>query len=243
MKRIISFFAGLALFTFCISLASVAHAGVIDFADFPDNVLAVVGNNPSHNDDELFDYSIGDWFEAYESQTPTLYNWIILIKDYETMAPIDISMSVTNSGGTTEYLFIEGLANGSGTAWLDYHVELIYDDEIIFSGSLDFDTPDATPTPYSFYLNNNGITSQIFSLAGHTANAISWDNGVMPPINDMPDFEDLAFVTFSLDIPDIVEGDGYEFVLRQYPTVPEPATMLLFGIGALGFGFVRRKSR
>ena len=236
MQKITSFCVALALSIFSISITGVAYAGVLVDFEFPDNILDFDIFDEFSNNDESTTYSVEDFFEAYGEDVD--FNWFFLVKWYENTDPIDIPFLVENSDGTTEYLFVELLINGSDTIWTDYHVELIYDDEISFDGNLDFDI-EGTPPPSSFFFDGDSFFD-IFTEISHADDSISWSGGEIPPW----DGEDIAFLTFSMDVPDIDDDEEYEFILRQYPTViPEPATLSLLSLGMLGFGFARRKKR
>ncbi len=56
--------------------------------------------------------------------------------------------------------------------------------------------------------------------------------------------------TFSVDLADLnvfIPSDyqllnGYQFTLRQIPTIPEPTTLTLTGLALAGLSFKRRKA-
>lgn len=164
-------------------------------------------------------------------------NVIGVQKEFWQLGYIDIPIYVTNSCGTTEYFVTDSVVNHTGWTWTDYHLELGFGigDRFVQSGIdfLDFDAPDRDPTP----------TSDSFLSLAHGANTIDWWNGVVPS----PAF---AGFTFSVDVPDAssaiphwaLDGDGYWFTLRQYPTVPEPSSLALLGFGGLGLLLRRRRA-
>jgi hypothetical protein len=247
MEKIISFLAIMTLSLLCLNATGIASAAVLVDADLPENVyIEIVKVWNAKNDDnaapsleELFFGSDGDG-----------YNWLFMIKEYTSLESIDIPFLAEPSGGTTEYLFIEGLINFTGETWTDYHVELGVDwgegftrlSELgLPSVGLDFDTPDKDPAPSAFFLGEDDFIP-IFSQVNHYEDLISWHDGQLPSY-DPEDFGDLAFLTFSIDVPDIPETEDYNFIIRQYPTtnvIPEPTSIALFGIGLLGLARLKR---
>ena len=111
MKRII-----VALIVCMFSLALYSHAGMIDdVIGTPDNAYPVFGVNEYPNNDDV-DFDIEDIFDT---EPPPGLNFLILGKEYDMMEPIDIQFGVNSSGGTTEYLFVEGVGNFTGIPWTD----------------------------------------------------------------------------------------------------------------------------
>ena len=228
--------------------SGVANAGFIVDANLPANVISFDhGINAVNNDNTSA--SLPDLL----SNNPVEFNWIGLIKTYETTAPIDIPFTVINSQGTTEYFFAEGLLNFTGQSWSDYHLELgigTGDQFVSLSQlgaqdrGLDFDTPDADPTPYSFFIAGDHL-EQIFANVSQGPDAITFDGGTIPVSNIGNDlqFDDFAWITFSLDVPDSENERVYQFTLRQHPSVvPEPISLMLLSSGLIG-GVVLRKKR
>lgn len=178
-------------------------------------------------------------------------NIINISKVFQAVAPIDIEFEVLNSQGTTEYyLESDSVTNFTGVDWYDYHFQLGF-----FLGNnfvksnlfdfLDFDTPDRDPTP----------TSSIFTILDHQANDIGWSGGIVRAVPNAPN---TVVFTLSIDIPDAdalempddalirdAAGNviGYRFTLRQFPTIPEPSSFMLVGLGALGLFGLRRRRR
>lgn len=261
MERINLFAVATLLMTsVLLSGTEFSHAGILVDADLPFNAELLDVYDPNENDDNVSP-SLEELLGLAESEgeADVNFNWLAMIKVYETTDPIDIPFYVENSGGTTEYLIIEAIANLTDQDWTDYHAELgILDGDEFLSLreadaldlGLDFDTPDKDPDPYSFFVTNFDpfTVSPIFSTVIHEEDAISWEDGIIPALDGSFDFEDAAWLTFSVDIPDI-EDSEYQFVLRQYPTfseerqpvIPEPATMALLGSGLMGFAGLHRK--
>jgi len=142
----------------------------------------------------------------------------------------DIVFSVIDSGGTTEYLFTEGVSNSSGIDWDEYRIELGFGEGSGFIPStpldgLDFDAPDEdSPRDFSVFFPSVVLDGEDVIVA---------DGGIFPY---------LAFTTppfvFSVDVPDGIDS----FTIRQIPiAVPEPASASL--IGLLGTGALIRRAR
>ncbi|MGH9671895.1 MAG: PEP-CTERM sorting domain-containing protein [Bryobacteraceae bacterium] len=119
------------------------------------------------------------------------------------------TFTTANSGGTTEYFFVERVTNQTGVDWLDFHFELITADN-----RLDFDTgtpQQKTPAP----------TSTAFTRLNHQPQTIDWDRGLVKN-------GQFVFFTFSIDVPDGVQS----FTLLEEPSlVPEPSGLLLLSGG------------
>ncbi|MDJ0786792.1 MAG: hypothetical protein QNK05_08275 [Myxococcota bacterium] len=139
-------------------------------------------------------------------------------KAYDQVDYIDMVFSVIDDGiGTTEYNVVEGVFNGTGIPWTDYHLELGFGVGAGFvispaGDGLDFDAPDFdSPTAFAPF------TSVTFGE--DTIDAIG---GVFVP-GGFHEFE------FNIDVPDGVS----EFTIRQYPTIatPEPGAWALLASG------------
>ncbi len=131
----------------------------------------------------------------------------------------DIVFNVIDSGGTTEYLFFEGVSNSTGVDLDEYRIELGFGEGAGFVKStpldgLDFDAPDEdSPRDFSVFFPSDVLTDEDTIVA---------DGGIFPY---------LAFTTplfqFSVDVPDGIDS----FTIRQIPiAVPEPASATLIGL-------------
>jgi len=195
------------------------------------------------------------------------FNWAGLFKIFDSTQPFDVTFDVLNSGGVTEYLIVEGIANLSNIAWTDYHLQLGtgFGDQFIPLGQspisgfgLTFDVGDKNPPPQSFFVLHNGldeiILANLFNTTVHLPDSIFFDDGLIPDLDAQPEDDlDLAFLVFSLDIPDAFFLPGqdelteYQFTLRQFPSfrrppvIPEPMSVLLFSSGLAGAFFSRKK--
>ncbi|NNL65049.1 MAG: PEP-CTERM sorting domain-containing protein [Myxococcales bacterium] len=155
----------------------------------------------------------------------------ILQKDYFAIGPVDIVLDVADSGGTTEYLIVEGVLNNTGVDWGGYHIELGFGTGAGFVAStagdgLDFDAPDFT-SDVSFNPSPGFFPSQVV-----TEDDILASGGIQP------DFSFAGNFLFHVDVPDGISS----FTIRQSPiAVPEPSTALFVALGLVGLA-ARRQS-
>lgn len=156
----------------------------------------------------------------------------------------DIEFAVENSGGTTEYRFFAPpfaipVINNTGQSWTDFHFRLGFGTGAGFIASassdlLDFDTPDADPTP----------VSSVFTSLSHQSDALDWSGATVPSVGPVR-------FAFAIDVPDnlqLVNPSGLNrFTLRFAPgvaaTVPEPSTTMLLLAGVAGIGGIARRQR
>src|SRR5262245_20548381 len=102
-------------------------------------------------------------------------------KAYNAVGTQDTTFDVTNTGGATEYAFVEGVSNGTGLPWVGYHIELGFDHGAFFTKStagdgLDFDFPD-----YDSPLVFDPGPGFYFPTATHTTeDDIVASGGIMP---------------------------------------------------------------
>lgn len=153
----------------------------------------------------------------------------ILQKNYQAIGPVDLVFHLIDSGGTTEYAFIEGVSNGTGIDWNGYHLELGYGvgDDFVKSTSddgLSFDAPDYN-SPFIF---------PAFSTVDVSEHDVIASGGIIPA------FAYAAGIIFHIDVPDGISS----FTLRQSPLpVPAPGAPVLALIGGLAATRRRRALR
>jgi hypothetical protein len=163
--------------------------------------------------------------------TATSSNFAAIQKTFtSSTTPIDIVFNVTNSQGVTEYLLAEGVFNGTGKAWNDYHVELGFGTGAGFTLAnpafgLQFDN---TPPPSSVNFPTTNLSAQ----------TLDFSKGLVPANSG-------ASLSYTIDVPDSATAGSYQFTLRQFPSVvPEPGAFVLAAIGIVGLGLaVRTRAR
>lgn len=153
--------------------------------------------------------------------------------------PLQVEFATNNSGGTTEYRFTQTFTNNTGQVWTGFVFELGYGLSAAFTPSgatdgLDFDWPDADPTP----------TASLFSILSHQSDRIEWSGGNVPSVG-------VLTLTFAIDVPDSLAAFNPDqvnrFTLRQTPiiatqSVSEPPSLLLLAVGMLALVSWRRRA-
>lgn len=137
-------------------------------------------------------------------------NWMAVHqKDYDVVDYIDMVFSVDDVGmPTSEYIFTEGVNNGTGVNWTDYHLELgfgVGGDFVISppGDGLDFDAPDEN-SPYDF---------PPFATVVVGEDTIDCYDGIVAPGG----FYNFGF---PIDVPSTIST----FTIRQWPTISPVAT-------------------
>ncbi len=198
---------------------TVAQAGIIPVG----GALSVVGGGTA---------SVTGPFTPVPNNNPAASssNFAAIQKTFtSSTTPIDIVFNVNNSQGVTEYLLAEGVFNGTGVPWNDYHVELGFGTGAGFTLAnpafgLQFDN---TPPP----------SSSNFPSTALAAEKLDFSNGLIPAASGLS-------LSYTIDVPDSATAGSYQFTLRQFPSVPEPGAIVLATIGIVGLGLaVRTRAR
>lgn len=198
----------------------VAHAGEITAINWFSGIASVAGEAVppavAPNNDDV----VGD-------STNPIY---VLQKHYIGIGPVDLVFDVIPSGGTTEYIVIEGVQNDTGLDWDGYHIELGFGTGAGFIKStpgdgLDFDAPGYNSTAD---FNPGGF---FFPTVTHpTEDDLVASGGIQP------DFAYAGNFIFHVDVPDGIT----QFTIRQSPLpVPEPGSALALAL--LSGALVRRR--
>jgi hypothetical protein len=154
------------------------------------------------------------------SPATTSSNFAAIQKTFTSnTTPLDIVFNVNNSQGVTEYLLAEGVFNATGTAWIDYHIQLGFGTGSSFtlanpSFGLQFDN---TPAPSSTDFPTSALSPQKLDFSG----------GNVPSNHG-------ASLAFTIDVPDSATAGSYQFTVREFPSVPEPSAFVLAGLGIAG---------
>ncbi|GAG45783.1 unnamed protein product, partial [marine sediment metagenome] len=155
----------------------------------------------------------------------------IVQKDYfaaapgPTVAPVDIRLTVADLGlGTTEYVVVENVQNGTGVDWIGYRVVLGFGVGGGFVQStpgdgLDFDDEDNSPITFA------PLPADFTTVTRPSEDELVASDGTLLD----GQFSGTDFI-FHIDVPDGIS----EFTLRQQPIlVPEPGSLALAILGGM----------
>ena len=144
-------------------------------------------------------------------------NWIAVNqKAFGSVGYIDMVFVVVDSGAApiTEYVLTEGVDNGTGIDWTDYHLQLGFGTGAGFVPSgpgdgLDFDAPDYD-SPFDF---------APFTTVNPGEDGVDAYGGTFPT-------GAFHVISFPFDVPNGIT----EFTIRQYPTIsPTPTEATTWG--------------
>jgi hypothetical protein len=159
---------------------------------------------------------------------PTDNNIDVNLKRFDFNDYIDIEFTVSPSGGVTEYRVHEFVDNNTGLPWIGYRMQLGFGTGAAFvlappGSGLDFDAPLYDPPPTSTAMVPTLLSPNEIAFSGfHAAGAQIYE--------------------VRIDVPDLsVTGFG-SFTLRQIPIpIPEPGSLVLAGLAAIGWLSYRRR--
>jgi hypothetical protein len=140
---------------------------------------------------------------------------------FDSLNPIDIPFACNASSGVTEYFIQEIVSNHSGVDWNGFKLLLGIGTGATFSGPF---TASSTITTFGYPPFAPAPTSSTFSTLGPPSIIMEWSGAVLPSGADM----NLTLSILATDFP-------LNLTLRSFPiAVPEPATIVLFAVGAAG---------
>ncbi len=216
-------FISCAAATLTIFSTSVLRAGEITGFSWFSGVASVAGTTISPPSDPNNDDVVG----------PSPNGVFVTQKNYVGIGPVDLQFDVSDTGGVTEYLITEGVANNTGLDWSSYHIELGFGHEAGYVKStlgdgLDFDAPDYNST---FFFNPSPGFFPTYSVS---------EDDVYATGGVMPNSTFAGYFQFTIDVPDGITS----FTIRQSPIpAPEPSTWALACIGCIALWTLGRQRK
>jgi hypothetical protein len=145
----------------------------------------------------------------------------------------DVQFMVSNTANTTFLAFSETVSNNTSQAWADFHIRLGFGSGQNFIPS---NSQDGLTFP-----NSPASTSNGFNNLTRDSDNLNWDQGSVLANNVSFTFT-IAIPNFNTNMPEQAitpcpagqPAPCYTFTLRETPSVPEPRSALLVGIGAIG---------
>lgn len=167
------------------------------------------------------------------------YISIELDKAFYEMGPMEIAFKRTSQTNVNRIIIDdERVTNDTSVIWFDYHMYLLWDDEIDMVGFNPQYLPSGGQLENVYYSSFDGYNSYPTVL-----NFVDTDqSGVLFDPDELDEFSPgLISGGIVIDVnPRLLVGDS--FIFGQYPTIPEPTTCALLIAGVLPMVFKKKKS-
>ncbi len=192
----------------------------------------------------------------YESSGKTFITWDIVLDDTVVIEIAKYFDSPTFEEGVGEPIWIkfrrtedtsvsnirikdELIYNDTNTAWTDFHMILVdqagQNNQVSFNMDYAFEATDSNPFESIYYQTEGG---QIAG-DGDIAKRIVFENGIAPSSSTDPfALGKDGTKSNSVEIATDIEV-GEFFFLKEFPTVPEPMTLIMLSLG--GIALAKRK--